>query len=130
MSRMTMERAVERAPQSRVDEAVVLGLSDAVQGLAQSLKRMQEEMDTRYHALEGHVNEAVQTMDAVVTGLHQDSANVIVRLQVVCQWLAHHFPEFEGESQALLDDLIAQTQTTAESLFAPATDAVSQEVSQ
>jgi len=130
MSRMTAERALAPEPPHRINEAAILAMSDALQSVAQGMKRMQEEADTRYHALEAHVNETEQAMDAVATGLHQDSANVIMRLQVLTQWLAHTFPAFERESQALLDELVATTQTAAAALFAATPDDVPQEVDQ
>ncbi len=113
MSRMTIERAVERAPQSRLDEATILAMSDSLQGLAQGMKRMQEEADTRYKASEAHVNGAVGAMDATATGLHQDLANVIVRLQTLTTWLGHKFPGFEAESQTILQGIIADAAAVA-----------------
>ncbi len=114
MSRMTVERALDAASPTRVNEAAILAMSDALQGLAQGMKRMQEEADTRYKASEEHVNGAIGAMDATATGLHQDLANVIVRLQTLTTWLGHKFPEFEAESQAILQGIIADAAAVAE----------------
>ena len=117
MSRMTIERALDRPSQPRMEEAVILGLSNAVQGLTEAVKRLREEQDTRYRALEARLNDAIHEMDALVTGLHQDSANVIIRYRAMMQWLSQQFPKFEHESQVLLERLVGEAAATAEKLF-------------
>lgn len=114
MSRMT--KPVELAPRRTAHEALdnpTLTTAMAVSAVAEEMKHLRQDMETRWRALETHVNDALGVMDGSVTGLHQDAANLILRVQTLTRWLAARFPEFPAEAETTLTQLIADMNAEA-----------------
>ena len=124
MSRMTLTPPVgldtRRTAREALDAPHVQAQNQAaaIVAVADELKKLREHMETRFTALTEHVNGAVGTMDGAATGLHQDVANLILRVQTLTTWLQHKFPEFEAEAQATLTQMIADINAQAAQLAA------------
>jgi len=80
----------------------------AVVALSDAIKQLKQEQDTRYHALEDRLNGIIQEADALITGLHQDMANLILRQQAVMRWLVKQFPAFEADVQTEWEHLMQE----------------------
>lgn len=85
----------------------------AIVAVADEMRKLRQDMETRWTALETHVNSVVGAMDGSMTGLHQDVANLILRMQTVTRWLAARFPEFPEQAETTLKQLIADMNTEA-----------------
>lgn len=86
----------------------------ALVAVSDAVKHLQQEHETRYHALEDRLNGVIQDADALVTGLHQDMANLILRYQALMRWLTKQFPTFDAEVQAELEAVVHETAETAQ----------------
>lgn len=85
----------------------------AIVAVADEMRKLRQDMETRWHALETHMDAALGMMDGALTGLHQDTANLILRTQTVTRWLAARFPEFPVEAEQTLKELIATIEAEA-----------------
>jgi hypothetical protein len=108
----TARTALEASGEAQANSARVL------RAVVEDMRQLRHDMETRWQALEAHVNAAVGAMDGSVTGLHQDVANLILRMQTVTAWLQQQFPQFGTEAQAVLTQMIADMNAEAARLAA------------
>ena len=83
-----------------------------------AVMREMQTMDQRWTAWRTEIKTRLQEADALITGLHQDNANLILKMQALLRWGQKHWDTFETEIQdeytALLAEVEALGQPTKE----------------
>lgn len=101
MSRMTAPRVVEK-PQPSTEAAAIVAVMHEMQAMDRRWATWREEMTTN-----------LQKADALITGLHQDNANLMIRLHALMRWAHKHWETFDTEIQAEYDAVLAEIEEKA-----------------
>lgn len=92
-----------------------------------AVMREMQTMDQRWTAWRTEIKTRLQEADALITGLHQDNANLILKMQALLRWGQKHWDTFETEIQdeytALLAEVEALGQPTKEKAHEKSSDA-------
>ena len=90
----------EPSPAAALAGQILAGLSD-------DLKTLRGEMDTRFGEVLAHVNDGLGQADSLITGLHQDVANLILRWQALGRVLGED-PTFGPRMEAAMAQVAAE----------------------
>lgn len=101
MSRMTTAQALERP--SRSPEAA------AIVAVMQEMRNM----DQRWGQWRTEMVDRLKEADALITGLHQDNANLTVRMHALMRWAHKHWATFDTEIQTEYVALLAEIEQVA-----------------
>ncbi len=123
MSRMSAAQAMERPlldqvlPPSVLNEQALLAVVQEVTQLKALMKEMVQEQDTRYKNLVAHVNATESRVAEEGVDLHQDLANLMIRVVAMARVFAEGAPEFTQQWQTAMDALVAESSEAARKLL-------------
>lgn len=101
MSRMTTAHAIEK-PQQSTEAAAIVAVMHEMQA-----------MDHRWVQWRTEMVERLKEADALITGLHQDNANLTVRMHAFMRWAQKRWDTFEPEIQAEYTAVLAEIEQEA-----------------
>ena len=115
MSRMTTAQALERPLRSPEAAAIV--------AVMQEMRKM----DQRWAQWRTEMVDRLKEADALITGLHQDNANLTVRIHALMRWAHKHWATFDTEIQTEYTALLAEIEQAARDTLSDIGEMVRQE---
>lgn len=101
MSRMSGAQALNKPEQSTEAAAIVAVMHEM------------QAMDRKWATWRAEMGDRFQQADALITGLHQDNANMMVRQTAFMRWAQKHWSTFNTDIQAEYEAVLAEVTARA-----------------